>query len=81
MNNWIDFDMIMSEIRYHRNNAQGRVSEFKKNEKPSALDRQRYHEAVGEESVLMCLQAWCKDFKFSSDEVIDIINKEKEKQQ
>ena len=77
---WIDFDMIISEIRYHRNNVQGRISEFKKNENPSALDRHRYYEALGEESVLMCLQAWCYDFKFSSDEVKEIIKKKEEQQ-
>lgn len=80
MNNWIDFDMIMSEIRYHRSLMQRRISEFKENENPSALDEQRYNEAIGEESVLMFLQAWCNDFKFSSDEVKEII-KEKEEQQ
>jgi hypothetical protein len=78
MNSWIEFDMLMSELRYHRNIAQGRISEFKKIEKPSSLDRRRYNEAVGEESVLMFLQVWCNDFKFSTDEVKEII-KEKMK--
>lgn len=80
MNNWIDFDMMMSEIKYHRNNAQRRILEFKKIENPTELDKIKCKEAVGEESVLMCLQAWCNDFKFSSDEVKEII-KEKEEQQ
>ena len=78
MNNWIDYDMLISEIKVHRRIAQGRVSEFKKNENPSALDKQRYHEAVGEELVLTCLQAWCNDFKFSSDEVKEIIEEKEE---
>lgn len=69
MTSWINFDMIMSELKYHRNIAQRRISEFKKIENPSSLDRRRYNETVGEESVLMCLQAWCNDFKFSTDEV------------
>lgn len=80
MNNWIDFDMIMSEIKYLRDNAQRCVSEFKENENPSEFDRHQYHEAVGEKFVSMYLQAWCNDFKFSSDEVKEII-KEKEEQQ
>ena len=80
MNNWIDYDMLISEIEYHRNIAQMRISQFKENENPSALDKRRYNEAVGEESVLCFLQVWCKDFKFSSDEVKEII-KEKEEQQ
>ena len=80
MNNWIDYDILISEIVFHRRNAQRRVLEYKKIENPTEWDKLKCKEAVGEETVLMCLQAWCNDFKFSSDEVKEII-KEKEDEQ
>lgn len=67
MSYWIDFNMIMSEIGLHRSNAQRRILEYKKKENPTDWDKLECKEAVGKETILMCLQNWCEDFKFSTD--------------
>lgn len=78
MSNWIDFDMLMMELDLHRDNAARIVKAYKDIENPTEWDKLECKEAVGRVVVSECIMAWCKDFKFSSDEVIDIINKEKE---
>ena len=81
MSNWIDFDMLMMELDLHRHNAARIVKAYEKINNPTDWDKLECKEAVGRVVVSECIMAWCKDFKFSSDEVIDIINKEKEEEQ
>lgn len=80
MGNWIDYDMIISEIRAHRSNAQREISEYKKENHPlpthpseytsrEFVKRLLYENEVGKETALMCLEVWCNDFKFSTDEI------------
>lgn len=76
MSNWIDFDMLMMELEHHRNNAARIVKAYKDIADPTDWDKLECKEAVGRVVVSECIMAWCKDFKFSSKEVIDIINKE-----
>ena len=81
MSNWIDFDMLMMELDHHRNNAARIVKAYKDIANPTDWNKLECKEAVGRVVVSECIMTWCKDFKFSSDEVMDIINKEKEEQQ
>lgn len=69
MSYWIDFDMLMSEIGLHRSNAQRRIQEYKKIKNPTEWDKLEFKESVGEETILMCLQGWCEDFKFSTKDL------------
>jgi len=77
MSNWIDFDMIMSELDFHRDNASRIVKAYKEIENPTEYDKLECKEAVGEIGILEVIMGWCEDFKFSSDEVKDFIEKEK----
>ena len=79
MSNWIDFGMLMQELDLHRNNAARIVKAYKKIENPTEWDKLECKEAVGKVVVSENIMTWCKDFKFSSDEVKDIIEKEKQK--
>lgn len=79
MSNWIDFGMLMQELDLHRNNAARIVKAYKKIENPTEWDKLECKEAVGKVVVSESIMTWCKDFKFSSDEVKDIIEKEKQK--
>lgn len=87
MSCWIDFDMLIAEIGLHRDNAQRIIKSYKEQKKPfldshstrkEILDRLEYQEAIGRETILAVLEGWCKDFKFSSIEVVEMEN-EKEK--
>lgn len=78
MSNWIDFGMLMQELDLHRNNAARIVKAYKKIENPTEWDKLECKEAVGKVVVSESIMAWCKDFKFSSDEVKDIIEKEEQ---
>lgn len=69
MSYWIDFNMLMDEIGLHRSNAQRRVLAYMEIENPTEWDKLECKEAVGEETILMCLQNWCNDFKFSIDDL------------
>lgn len=80
MSNWINFDMLMDEIGLHRSNAQREILAYKENNKPMKtspseytqhefVDRLLYENEVGQEIILMCLESWCKDFKFSTEEL------------
>lgn len=69
MSDWIDFNMLMDEIGLHRSNAQRRILSYREIENPTEWDKLECKEAVGEETILMCLQNWCNDFKFSIDEL------------
>lgn len=80
MSNWIDYDMLMSEIRLHRGNAQRRILAYKEKEVPwktglseftqrDFIDRLLYENEVGAEQILMVLEGWCNDFKFSTEEL------------
>ena len=77
MSNWIDFDMLMLEIGHHLSNAHRCVLAYKEIKNPTEWDKLECKEAVGKECILTCLQTWCNDFKFSDEEVKDIIDKEK----
>ena len=90
MSNWIDFDMLMSEIGLHRNNAQRRILHYRDRHTPPPtcpnlytthdfIDRFLYENEVGAEHILMCLQRWVEDFKFSDEEVKKIIEEEEQK--
>lgn len=76
MNNWIDFNMLMMELTHHRNNAARIINAYKGITNPTDWDKLECKEAVGKVVALECIMAWCKDFKFSSKEVMHIINKE-----
>ena len=80
MSDWIDFNMLMDEIGLHRYNAQQRILAHREKEKPwktspgeftqwEFVDRLLYENEVGAEQILMCLENWCKDFKFSTEEL------------
>lgn len=72
MSDWIDYNMIISEIGMHRGNAQTRIREYRELEKQRRLREGEtidYAKCVGEEVILMCLQQWCNDFRFSTDEL------------
>ncbi len=87
MSHWINFDLLMAEIGLHRSNAQREILNYKNENKPfptspseytsrDFVHRLLYENEVGKEIILMCLEVWCNDFKFSSEEVKDIIAKE-----
>lgn len=78
MHYWIDYEMLLGEIRLHRNNAQRRVKAYREIENPTEFDKLQCREAVGEETVLMCLQAWINDFKFSIQEMKEFDDVKKE---
>lgn len=80
MSNWIDYDMLMLELEHHRNSATRIVKEYKEIEKKTTeWDKLKCKEAVGEIEVLEYLMRWCSDFKFSQNEVKEIIEKEERK--
>lgn len=79
MSNWIDFDMLISELDLHRDNAARIVKAYKEIENPTDLDKLECKEAVGRIVVSECIMAWCNDFKFSSDEVKKIIEEEQKR--
>lgn len=79
MSKWIDFDMLMSELDLHRDNAARMVKAYKEIENPTEWDRIQCKEAVGSVVVSECIMAWCNDFSFSSEDVINIMNEENKK--
>ena len=91
MSNWIDYDMLMAEIGLHRGNAQREILHYKEKNKPMKtspseytqhefVDRLLYENEVGKEVILMCLENWCNDFKFSTEELKEFDEfKDKEK--
>lgn len=83
MSNWIDYNMLMAEIGLHRANAQREILNYKEKNKamktsPSEytqrefVDRLLYENEVGIETILMCLENWCNDFKFSNEELKEL---------
>lgn len=75
MSEWISYDMIVGEIRLHRDNAERRIEhyrELKKERKLNAGEQGLYDEAVGQVVELLCLEQWCKDMKFSIDDLKDL---------
>lgn len=85
---WVDFGLLMSEIGLHRSNAQREILAYKEENKPikthpssytvnEFVDRLHYEQEIGREVAMACLERWCDDFKFSSDEVKDILDKER----
>lgn len=77
---WLDYGLTMSEIGLHRYNAIRRIKEHKEQFNPQAVPDlyhvAEYYEAVGAELTCCCLQAYCKDFIFTKEEVKEIIEKE-----
>lgn len=76
---WIDYNMIISEIHLHRNNAQRQIKEYREIAKEKGLlpaEYSLYNEEIGKEIALMCLERWCMDFKFSLSEIEEMEKKE-----
>ncbi len=77
---WLDYGLMVSEIGLHRFNAIHRIKEHKEQFNlqavPDLYHVAEYYKAVGVELVCCCLQAYCKDFVFTRDEVKEIIEKE-----
>lgn len=81
---WLDYGLTVGEIRLHRYNMQHRIREnrdavqdIKRRMSPHDLARlTEYSESVGAENILCCLQAWAKDFRFTQEDVREIIRKE-----
>lgn len=77
---WLDYGLTISEIGLHRYNAIQRIKEHKEQFNPQAVPDlyhvAEYYEAVGVELTCCCLQAYCKDFIFTKEEVKEIIEKE-----
>lgn len=69
MSHWIDYEMLVAEIKFHRDAAQRLIKSYKEQGKPFP-DRLEYQEAVGQEIALAILESWCNDFKFSTNDVI-----------
>lgn len=78
MSNWIDFDMLMLELEHRRNNAERVIKAYKEINNPTDWENLVCKEAVGRVVALECIMAWCKDFKFSSDEIKNFIEKEEQ---
>jgi hypothetical protein len=75
---WIDYNMIISEIHLHRSNAQRQIKEYREIAKEKGLlpaEYGLYNEEVGKEAALMCLERWCMDFKFSLSEIEEMEKK------
>ena len=81
---WLDYGLTIEEIGLHRYNAIQRIKEHKDKFKPQNIDGYtlnhmvEYYKAVGAELTLCCLQAWCRDFRFTQEEVKEIIKEEEE---
>lgn len=76
---WIDYNMIISEIHLHRSNAQRQIKEYREIEKERDLTKSEYglyNEEIGKEIALMCLERWCMDFRFSLSEIEKMEKKE-----
>ena len=76
---WIDYNMIISEIHLHRSNAQRQIKEYREIEKERDLTKSEYglyNEEIGKEIALMCLERWCMDFRFSLSEIEEMEKKE-----
>lgn len=78
MSYWVDFNMLMSEIQFHRSNVQRRIKAYKEIENPTEWEKLECKENVGKEEILMCLQAWCNGFKFSIEEMKELEDVKKE---
>lgn len=74
---WLDYGLMLSEIGLHRYNAIHRIKEqFNPQAVPDLYHVAEYYESVGTEKTCCCLQAYCKDFIFTKEEVQEIIEKE-----
>ena len=74
---WLDYGLMVSEIGLYRYNAIHRIKEHKEQFNPLAIPDlyhvAEYYESVGIEKVCCCLQAYCKDFMFTQEEVNNIL--------
>ncbi len=77
---WLDYGMTMREIGMHRYNAIHRIKEHKEQFDPLAIPDlyhvAEYYESVGVERTCCCLQRYCMDFRFTPEDVREIISKE-----
>lgn len=73
---WLDYGLIISEIGLHRYNAIHRINKHKDKFDPLAVPDlyhvAEYYKSVGTELTCCCLQAYCKDFFFTKDELSEI---------
>lgn len=76
---WLSYGLIINEIGLHRYNAQHRINEhrdkFNAQAIPDLYHVIEYYKNVGSELTCCCLQAYCKDFMFTQNEVKHIIKK------
>ena len=81
-NGWLDYGLTVGEIGLHRYNAIQRIKEHKDRFSPQDIrsgmlyDVGEYYEAVGSERTLCCLQVFCRDFRFTEENVRKIFSKE-----
>ena len=82
MSNWIDYNMLASEIGLHIGNAKLDLQNYrdlKKERKLSESEMILYGECIGKLNILQVLQQWCNDFNFSSEDVAKFFKEEFEK--
>lgn len=74
---WIDYNMLISEIHLHRSNAQRQIKEYREIERGlSPAEYGLFNVEIGKEIALMYLERWCMDFKFSLSEIKEMEKKE-----
>lgn len=77
---WLDYGLTVGEIGLHRYNAIQRIKEHKEQFNPLAIPDlyhvAEYYESVGTEKTCCCLQRYCMDFRFTQEDVREIIRKE-----
>lgn len=86
---WIDQQMLNQEIELHLSNAATRIEALKNEAKKIGQKMHshelavlsEYWECVGRTVALCCLEGWCKDFMFTSEDVEKIIKSEGERQE
>jgi hypothetical protein len=80
---WLNYKLMLSEIELYRNTATRRIQEhlehFNPLEIPNLYHVAQYYEAIGVAAACNCLEIHCKDFKFTEEDIIEIIRKEKGK--
>ena len=72
MSEWLDYNMIIDEIGLHKSNIQRRINEYREAKNKRNLREWEvidYNRDVGEYTILLCLEQWCNDFKFSTEDL------------
>lgn len=74
---WLLYDRLISEIEMYRSNAVWRIREHEKqfnmSDVPELFHVAEYYKNVGVEIVCSCLESYCKDSVFLTDEVKRIL--------